>query len=254
MDRGSRTNSPWSKIRGAFTLPPADPDANRNSVMKWYQKEEDYLQLMYDSCLELSREYMKLYTKMHKIQTKMRVPTIVMSSLSGVASFGANGFGDDAVRWISIAVGVVNIGIAIIQTYESYLKIADVVSKSLATSTSLKKLSDDIYCEIFIPVEDRDSTGITFLRDCFSRYQVILEQAPPLELLKFDRGLIGVRELRAKISSELAAAKKSQGGSGGSNALTPFALRKQGAGAGLRTPDLSIEIADSPSTSGAGAA
>lgn len=174
------------------------------ALMRWHDLEEKYLRSMYDSAMELSREYMKLYTKMYAVQTKLRLPAIFLSTCSGVASFGSNGFTNEFQRWISIGVGIINVGIAIIQSYESYLKIGDIVSKSLTTSTALKKLADDIHCETFIPVEDRDSNGVTFLRDCFSRYQMILEQAPPLEMGKFDKGLMGgAKQLRDKISNDL---------------------------------------------------
>jgi hypothetical protein len=149
--------------------------------MRWYDAEEKYLKMLHDICVELSKEYMTLYTKTHHFQTKLRLPSIVLSSCSGVASFGSAGFNTTVQRYISIGVGVVNVGIAIIQTYESYLKIGDIVSKSLSCSQAFKKLADDIYCEIFIPLEDRNANGITFLRDCFSRYQAILDQAPPME-------------------------------------------------------------------------
>lgn len=149
--------------------------------MKWYEQEERYLHVLHDMCVQLAKEYMQLYIITHRFQTKLRLPAIILSSLSGVASFGSSGFGDKAQRYISIGVGIVNVGIAIVQTYESYLKIADIVSKSLTCSTAFKKLADDIYCETFIPVENRNSNGITFLRDSFSRYQTLIEQAPPLE-------------------------------------------------------------------------
>jgi hypothetical protein len=103
-----------------------------------------------------------------------------MSSFSGVASFGTTSFPTSGQKYVSIVVGIINISIAMLQTYESYLKIGDIVSKSLTVSTGLKKLADDIYCEIFIPVEDRETAGVTFLRDCFSRYQAIIDNAPPL--------------------------------------------------------------------------
>jgi hypothetical protein len=75
----------------------------------------------------------------------------------------------------------VNVAIAIIQTYESYIKIGEIVSKSLSSSLAFKKLADNIFCETSIPVENRIANGITFLRDCFGRYQAILDQSPPLE-------------------------------------------------------------------------
>lgn len=147
---------------------------------EWFDKEESYLKQLHDMCLHQSHEYMTLYRKMHATQTKLRLPAIVMSSISGVASFGTSGFPSAAQRYVNIAVGVINITIAMIQTYESYLKIGDIVTKSLTVATSLKKLADDIYCEIFLPIEDRETAGITFLRDCFGRYQAIIDNAPPL--------------------------------------------------------------------------
>lgn len=151
------------------------------AVMKWFQEEEAYLKNLHDSCLDISKEYMKLYVHTHRIQTKLRLPAIILSSFSGVASFGSSGFEDTAQKWISIGVGIINVGIAILQTYESYLKIGDIVSKSLTGSQALKKLADDIMCELSLPIEDRDSNGVTFLREAFGRYQAIIDSLPPLE-------------------------------------------------------------------------
>jgi hypothetical protein len=175
--------------------------------MRWYEEEERYLKILHDMCVQLAKEYMQLYVHSHKIQTKLRLPSIILSSLSGVASFGSSSFGDKIQRYISISVGIVNVGIAIVQTYESYLKIGEIVSKSLSCSISFKKLADIIYCEIFIPVEDRNANGITFLRDCFSRYQTILDQSPPLEFhgLKYSDTLHKAQAIMETIRTELGS-------------------------------------------------
>lgn len=175
-----------------------------NPSMRWFDKEEEYLGYLKDTCNELSQVYMDLYLRTHKIQTKLRLPVIFLSSCSGVASFGSSGFNAKTMKYISIGVGVVNVFIAIVQTYESYLKIGDIVSKSLSTSLSLKKLADHIECEIFIPIEDRDSNGITYLRECFSRYQAIIDQAPPLESLDEDKHYSAQHSMIVKkISNEI---------------------------------------------------
>lgn len=175
--------------------------------MKWYTKEEEYLQNLHELCLQLSKEYMTVYLNTHKVQTRLRLPAIILSSCSGVASFGSSSFSAPTMRNISIGVGVINVFIAIIQTYESYLKIGDIVSKSLSGSQALKKLADDIQVEVFIPVEDRNSNGITFLRDCFARYQTILDQAPPLrnpeQSSLFSDVYKRAKDLSNKISNEI---------------------------------------------------
>lgn len=171
--------------------------------LKWYDREEEYLNSLKDTCVELSQVYMELYLRTHKVQTKLRLPVIALSSCSGVVSFGSSAFNAKTMKYISIAVGVVNVFIAIVQTYESYLKIGDIVSKSLSASQALKKLADHIECEIFIPIEDRDSSGITYLRECFSRYQAIIDQAPPLESLDDKQFSVQHHMVVKKISNEI---------------------------------------------------
>lgn len=160
--------------------------------MKWYDKEEEYLQRLHIICKTYSQKFMNLYIITHRTQTKLRLPSIILSSCSGVASFGSSGFQAATMKKITIAVGVVNIAIAILQTYESYLKIGDIVSKSLVASQSLTKLADDIECELFIPIENRNANGITYLRDCYNRYKAIMDQAPPMEEMQ-DAKILKVR-------------------------------------------------------------
>ena len=52
------------------------------------------------------------------------------------------------------------------------------------TSTSMKKLSDDILCELALEVEGRETSGIFFLRTIYTRYQQIITSAPPLDIDK----------------------------------------------------------------------
>lgn len=153
----------------------------------WCEREEEYLQLLHKNCLELVTVYRRLYVSTMRLQNKLRLPSIVMSSLSGAASFGSSSFAswssspEKTQKYINVTIGIVNVFIAMLQTYESFKKVGDIVSKSISTSISLKKLAEDIHCMVFIPTGDRETNGITYLKDAFNKYQSILEQAPPLE-------------------------------------------------------------------------
>lgn len=171
--------------------------------LQWFDREEEYLTYLKNACSELSQVYMDLYLRTHKVQTKLRLPVIALSSCSGVASFGSSAFTPLIMKYISIGVGVVNVFIAIVQTYESYLKIGDIVSKSLSVSQSLKKLADHIECEIFIPIQDRESNGVTYLRECFSRYQAIMDQAPPLESLDDSQFSVQHKAIVRRLTNEI---------------------------------------------------
>lgn len=158
----------------------------------WCEREEEYLELLHKTCLELSEVYRRLYVSTIKIQNKLRLPSIIMSSLSGAASFGSSSFAawsnnpQQTQKYINVSIGIVNVFIAMLQTYETFRKIGDTVSNSISTSISLKKLAEDIHCMIFIPAGDRDTAGITYLKDAFNKYQSIMEKAPPLEIATKD--------------------------------------------------------------------
>ena len=195
----------------------------------WFDKEEEYLKYLQQLSQHLSERYMELYKRTHAKQTNLRLPAIILSSFSGVASFGNTSFPQQYQRYVSISVGLINITIAMIQTYESYLKIADTVSKALTVSISLKKLADDIYCEMYIPIEDRETNGITFLRDAFSRYGAIIYQAPPLEDESIDKDKNA--DIINKIGSEIKKYNKAvrvEHGNTLIEPMTPSPLRNNG--------------------------
>lgn len=170
-------------------------------VPRWFDVEEEYLKQLRECCLELSVFLMDLHKRTFKVQTRLRLPAIILSSLSGVTSFGTSVFPTKTQKWVNVSVGLINVSIAIIQTYESYLKIGDTVTKSMACAQALKKLADYIYCELYVPIEERDTNGITMLRDCFTRYQGILDQGPPM-LFENDTLIERSDRLIEKISNE----------------------------------------------------
>ena len=153
----------------------------------WCEREEEYLKLLHKTCLELVIVYRKLYVSTSRLQNKLRLPAIVLSSLTGAASFSSSSFSSGTSdpqktqRFINLGIGLVNVFIAMIQTYETFKKVGDILSNSILTSFSLKKLADEIHCMVFIPIGDREISGSMYLRDAFNKYQSIMEKAPPLE-------------------------------------------------------------------------
>lgn len=173
----------------------------------WCEREEEYLVLLHKTCLELVTVYRKLYVSMTRLQNKLRLPSIIMSSLSGAASFGSSSFAswstnpEKTQKYINVSIGLVNVFIAMVQTYESFKKVGDIISKSISTSILLKKLAEDIHCIVFIPSGDRETNGVTYLRDAFNKYQSIMEQAPPLEHATKD--YLRFEEIKNKIKVRL---------------------------------------------------
>lgn len=166
----------------------------------WYDTEENYLNMLSIKYEELSDQYMTLYENTFKKQTGLRLPAIALSSISGIFSFGSTSFPDNSQKYVSIGVGIINIFIAMLQTYESYFKVNDTVVKSLNVSLALRKLSDKIHCELCIPITNRTSNGDDFLREIQNEYEKIISDAPPI-LLNESSCICSIKDCTIKCDS-----------------------------------------------------
>lgn len=149
--------------------------------MSWLPEEEIYLYSIQNSCEKLSKLYLSNYHTLRAVQAKIKIPIIIVGSFTGITSFGTETFPQYAQKWVSVGVGVVSICIAILNSIESYLKIGESANASINTSSALQQLREDINKELALPIECRQTTGLTTLRDCYTRYQQILSQAPILD-------------------------------------------------------------------------
>lgn len=147
----------------------------------WLPQEEIYLHSILKSCEQLSNIYLEKHRVWKRIQTRIKIPVIIIGSFTGITSFGAETFPKSFQKWISISVGVITVSIAILNTIESYFSIGDIANSSLNVSIAFQQLREDINKELSIPNEDRQATGVIFIRDIFTRYQQILSQAPVLD-------------------------------------------------------------------------
>lgn len=148
--------------------------------MNWLKQEEEYLTNIKGSSLSLSQSFHKVYFRKKKFQSRLRIPAIIVGSFTGVASFGTSTFPKNMQRWVAIIVGLVNIGIAVLNTIESFFKVSEDMTSARNTSEQLRKLAEDIDRELALPQIDRETSGIIFLREAYTRYQQILNQAPML--------------------------------------------------------------------------
>lgn len=158
--------------------------------MEWKQEEMTYLTALANNCRILANRYKLVYDKYRSLETKFKIPSIIVSSTMGLLSFGSGNFGNEKV--IAIIVGCVSVGLSILTSVESYMKIGSIMSSAILASNNLTKLNEHINLELSLPENERSSTGIMFLRSCYSQYEKIIESAPN-DILKKIR-FIGVDE------------------------------------------------------------
>jgi hypothetical protein len=116
-----------------------------NRPLRWLPEEEIYLKELSRLCQELSNKY-KLYYELYKRrQARFRIPSIIISSVTGLLSFGSSNFPVDAREYVSIAVGMASLFIALLNSIETFMRISENMSGSAQASIELQKLKEYRY-------------------------------------------------------------------------------------------------------------
>ena len=153
-------------------------------MLEWRKEEVEFLRTLEQTCLSLSKDYHKVFFMLKSSQARLRIPCIVIGSFTGVASFGTSTFPQHYQSLVAIIVGLVNIVIAILSTLETFFKISENIELTASASTQLRKLANDIDKELSIDETVRETSGVNYLRECYTRYQQILSSAPILQHFK----------------------------------------------------------------------
>lgn len=146
----------------------------------WLPAEEAYLRDLSALCATLSVRFKEEYHKYRRLESRFQIPSIIVSSALGLASFGNNQFPQDTAKAINIAMGVVGLGLGVLNSIQSYLRIGPTMAGCLLASVSLARLKESIDLELALPVGDRSASGIMFVRECCAMYEKITDAAPAI--------------------------------------------------------------------------
>lgn len=195
-------------------------------MCSWNREEEEYLRDLSRLCEELCQKF-KIYHDIYKSrQAKFRIPSIVISSITGLASFGNSNFPEEYQNLVNIGVGACSIFIAILNSIESYMKIGEIIGGTLQASINFQKLKETIDVELSLPVDNRTCQGIIFLRQSYQNYEKYWDLAPNiLRKMRFIKPTGGI----PVSSTPLNGAFKTM-------ALTPTPERVGAAGASTSSP------------------
>lgn len=153
-------------------------DSDAKAITAWHKEEEEYLKDLSRLCEELCQKF-KIYHDIYKArQAKFRIPSIIISSITGLASFGNSNFPKEYQNAVNIGVGACAIFIAILNSIESYMKIGEIIGGTIQASINFQKLKEMIDVELALPLENRSCQGIIFLRQCYQTYEKYWDLAP----------------------------------------------------------------------------
>lgn len=119
----------------------------------------------------------------------LTIPVIVMSTLSGTASFSISSFPINLQIYVPMVIGGVNIFVGIIQTVTQFLRVNELTESHRVASITYGKFSRNITTELSLPPNGRTYNGIDYVQMCRAEMDRMIEQSPiiPLHLLnEFD--------------------------------------------------------------------
>lgn len=121
----------------------------------------------------------KIYTRLNN---RMTIPVIILSTLSGTANFALQSFiGDNQEhqKYASAAVGGVSIITGIIATLNNFLRYAQLQESHRVASIAWGKFQRMISIELSLHPDDR-MDSLDFLKICRTEVDRLIEQSPPI--------------------------------------------------------------------------
>lgn len=145
--------------------------------MEWADEHVVYLQELRETTKSLAQKFKIVHDRYRSKQMKIRIPTIVISTITGISSFGVSTYPPTAQMYVPIVVGCLNVFVAIISSIESFLKINEIIVSSLNASLLFMKLSEKIGMELRVPETERETSGINTVRNSFIEYDKIMSES-----------------------------------------------------------------------------
>lgn len=164
-------------------------------------KEKDVEKIWNDSEVQLLKKWGEIaasYRLLHDeafrdYQIKsygLTIPVIILSTLSGTASFSISSFPISLQVYVPMVIGGINILVGIIQTVTQFLRVNELTESNRVASIAYGKFSRNITTELSLPPKERTYNGIDYVQMCRSEMDRLIEQSPniPMNLLyNFDK-------------------------------------------------------------------
>ena len=187
--------------------------SNSNS---WSSDIEAVLEEIRINAVQLSNNHKQNYFFYRSLHKYFRIPTIILSSVSSVSSIGLQNY--ISQQHISGIVCLLGLSISIINSIELFLKLQETLESELSCSKEFYNLSIDIRKTLLLDVENRGTTGQSYLQEKYNEY-VKLQDQSNLISNSFNDGL---NKMPKKLSMITKIIKKKNSDSSNSSTQSPI--------------------------------
>ena len=142
---------------------------NEMILVEWCDIAQCYKWLNYQS-----------YLKYSVWQAWFTIPVIIMSTITGTASFAQSSFTESQKFYVQFGIGSVNILVGILSTISQYLKISQLTESHRISSISWDKYARNIRIELAKAPEERMDAA-HFMKLCRHEFDRLMETSPMIQ-------------------------------------------------------------------------
>jgi hypothetical protein len=121
----------------------------------------------------------KAHTKFAKLNAWMTIPTIILSTISGTASFAQASLPLEYQTFSPMVIGTINISVGILTTIQQYLKISELNEGHRVASIAWDKFARNICIELAKAPQERMDAG-QFLKISRQEFDRLMETSPTI--------------------------------------------------------------------------
>jgi hypothetical protein len=169
---------------------------NTNTTTKSVEWSIENEEILVEWC-DIAQCYKWLNTRAHNrfsfLHAWFTIPTIILSTITGTASFGQTALPEDMQKYSPIIIGTVNIFIGIMTTIQQYLKISELNESHRVMAIAWDKFARNIKIEISKAPTERMDAG-HFIKHTRQEFDRLMETSPmvPLSVInQFNATFIG---------------------------------------------------------------
>jgi len=156
-------------------------DEKQKKIAKnWHPQQEKILKIWGEQSACYRWMHYRAYEKYKKMSMGFTLPIIIISTVTGTANFAQETFPDSWKTMAPVVIGGLNLFAAIMTTILQFLKVNELLESHRVSSLQYGKLSRHIRLQLTLPVYERTHSGDTIVETCWSEYDRMIEQSPPV--------------------------------------------------------------------------
>lgn len=179
-NRIHRTANSNTNLNAINTNDSSSEDTYTNTTTKSVEWSIENEEILVEWC-DIAQCYKWLNTRAHNrfsfLHAWFTIPTIILSTITGTASFGQSALPEDIRIYSPVMIGSVNIFIGILTTIQQYLKISELNESHRVMSIAWDKFARNIKIELSKAPSERMDAG-HFIKHTRQEFDRLMETSP----------------------------------------------------------------------------